>query len=66
MVYLSPDSTIKVKANLRKLFPDYIPAVRHEHVLADGVTECLDGIGSDPAERPVRGESPRASWPDGV
>ena len=44
MVHLSPDSAIKVKANPRKLFPDYIPQVRHEHVLADGGADCLSGI----------------------
>ena len=51
MVHLSPDSAIKVKANPRKLFPDYIPQVRHEHVLADGGAECLGSIGIGPAER---------------
>ena len=66
MSYLSHDYTIKVIANPRKLFPDYIPQVRQEHVLADDATECLAGIGSDPAKRPVRGESPEAPWPDGV
>ena len=66
MLYLSPDYTIKVIANPRKLFPGYIPQVRQEHVLADGATECLAGIGSDPAKRPVLGESPETPWPDGV
>ena len=52
MVCLSLNYTIKVIANLRKLFPGYITQVRQEHVLADGATECLAGIGSDPAKRP--------------
>ena len=40
--------------------------MRHEHVLADGATERLGSIGSDLAERRVRGEGPKAPWPDGV
>ena len=65
MVYLSPDSTIKVKANPRKLFSGYIPHTRYEHVLADGCAECLGGIGSGPSERSAGGESSGAPWPDG-
>ena len=61
---MSPAYTIKVIANPRKLFPGYITQVRQEHVLADGATESLAGIGSDPAERPVRGESPEVPAAD--
>ena len=38
---MSPDYTIKVIANPRKLFPGYITQVRQEHVLADGATESV-------------------------
>ena len=64
-MYLSPDSTIGVKVNPRKLFPGYIPHSRYEHVLADSCAECLGGIGSGPAEHSASGESPEAAWPDG-
>ena len=64
-MYLSPDSTIKVKANPRKLFPGYIPHSRYEHVLADSSAECLGAIGSGPAEHSASGGSPEAAWPDG-
>ena len=62
---MSPDSTIKVKANPRKLFLGYIPQTRYEHVLADGGAECLGAIGSGPAEHSASGGSPEAAWPDG-
>ena len=65
MVYLSSDSTIKVRANPRQLFPSEIPQTRYEHVLADSGAECLGAIGSGPAERSASGESPEAAWPDG-
>ena len=64
-MHLSPDSTIKVKADPRKLFSGYIPQTRDEHVLADSCAECLGGIGSGPAECSASGESSEAPWPDG-